>query len=114
MIDIAKNNELNAQLFTLYETYTQPFLSEWIKAFGTNAPPRINEFGIINEECYDADNGILFIGKETNGWDDSDFASGILFRTWMQNISLHGLGSEGHVKRHPNMWYNKHRNGGKP
>ena len=109
MIDIKKNNETNEKLSKLYLRYNDAFLAAYTEAFKAAPPPRINEFGIINTQKYDADNGILFIGKETNGWSDEDFKRGILFREWMRDISLNGLGGRGHVKRHPTVWYNMGR-----
>lgn len=106
MIAVDKNIEFNRGLSALYEEKTKDFLCEWRKAFQGSAPPRLNVFGIIDEEKYDADNGILFIGKETNEWDDKDFAAENFFRPWLRSISLHGLEGHGSVKTHPNMWYN--------
>ena len=86
---------------------TTEFLEEYVKAFKDDlAACRINEFGIIDESRYDADNGILFVCRETNGWSNKDYESGCLFRRWMQNISQNGLEGQGHIKKHPNMWYN--------
>ena len=109
MVDIKKNNEINERLRNLYLRYTDAFLVAYAEAFRADPPPRINEFGIINTRKYDADNGILFIGKETNGWSDEDFNRGILFREWMRDISLNGFDGHGHVKRHPTIWYNMGR-----
>lgn len=110
MIDVARNNETNRKLSELYESYTQEFLKEYEVAFEKPAPPRINEFGIIDVEKYDTDNGILFVGKETNHWDDKDFLNGNLFRAWMQDISRNGLSGHGEtVEKHPTIWYNTGR-----
>lgn len=106
MVNIDISIEINKQLAILYKEHTQVFINEWEKAFCAKQPPRINEFGIIDEQRYDIDKGILFVCKETNGWDDGDYESGTLFRTWMQDITLNGLENRGHIKRHPNMWYN--------
>lgn len=100
------NSAINAKLRTEYLNATDEMLVEWGAAFGETPPCRINEFGIIDEERYDADHGILFICRETNGWSDKDYQSGCLFRGWMQDISRTGLEGRGHVQRHPNMWYN--------
>lgn len=105
MINIVRNQEINAQLSALYGKYTDSYLAAYISAFEDADPPhRINEFGIIDEERYDADQGILFVAKETNGWSNEDYEAGVLFRTWLKNITQHGL--SGHVQRHPIMWYN--------
>lgn len=109
MIDIKKNREINERLSTLYSHYTEEFLEAYAQAFKTDPPPRINEFGIIDTQKYDADNGVLFVGKETNGWSDDDYKRGVLFREWLCDISLNGLDGHGHVKRYPNLWYNMGR-----
>lgn len=107
-IDInAKDNALiNARLTALYKENTAEILKEWSVAFGETPPCRINDFGIINIHRYNTSNGILFIGRETNGWSDEEFESGCLFRSWMHEISQNGLEGHDHIKKHPNMWYN--------
>ena len=105
MIDLDRNRKINAALSTLYERYSAAYLTAYIKAFRDENPPeRINEFGIIDEERYDADNGILFVAKETNDWDNKDFQNGYFFRKWMNSITKQGL--SGHAKEFPLMWYN--------
>lgn len=107
MIDVKLNMEINKRLRSEYQIATAAFLSEWTKAFTEDNPPcRINEFGIIDENRYDANNGVLFICKETNGWSNEDYESDCLFRGWMEDISRNGLEGRGHIKKHPNMWYN--------
>jgi len=106
MVDIERNQQINKALSKLYEQYTPAFLAEWENAFKEPKPPRINEFGIIDERRYDTDNGILFICKETNGWDDKEFLNEPLFREWMNNISLNGLAGRKHIRKYPQMWYN--------
>lgn len=108
MINIEKNNEINKSLSNLYFNYTQDMLSVYKEAYfdDENIPCRINEFGIIDIERYDTDNGILVIGKETNGWSNEDFENGLLFRNWLNDISKNGLENKGHISKHPNMWYN--------
>lgn len=107
MIDAAKNRHINQALSTLYETYRDDYLSAYCAAFRDPDPPRrINEFGIIDVNRYDADAGVLFVAKETNGWDNHEFASGQLFRRWLEDTSRDGLEGTGHAQRHPNMWYN--------
>ncbi len=107
-IDInAKDNALiNARLSALYDERTSEFLTAWSEAFGKKPPVRMNEFGIIDIHRYDTENGILFIGRETNGWSDKDYEEGCLFRGWLRDISQQGLEGRGHIKKHPNMWYN--------
>lgn len=106
MVNLEKNKVINKMLATEYASHKEALLDEWQRAFQEEPPCRINEFGIIDPERYDTDNGILFIGRETNGWDDEEFLSGCLFRGWMEEISKNGLCGHGHIKKHPNMWYN--------
>ncbi len=68
MIDVKKNMEINERLRLEYQTATTAFLDVWTRAFAEDTPPcRINEFGIIDENKYETNNGVLFICKETNG-----------------------------------------------
>lgn len=107
MINIKRNKAINKKLSELYVKNTSEFLSAYKESFDDTQPPnRINEFGIINEEYYDAENGILFVAKETNGWDNKDFENGVLFRSWLNDISINGLSGKGHIEKNPTMWYN--------
>lgn len=97
MIDVKENELLNAKLDTLYKKYTPDFLDEWGKSFSEwikeskeEVPYRMNEFGIVNIQNYDKDNGVLFVAKETNNWENKDFKSGCLFRGWLSNIVEQG------------------------
>lgn len=103
-----RETELNAQLSALYAENTAAFLAAWSAAFGETetAPCRINTFGIIDPNRYHAEPGILFVGRETNGWSNRDYEQGLLFRDWLRDISQSGLQGKGHVTRHPNLWYN--------
>ena len=105
MIDKKRNIEINERLRNLYKKYQKEYLSMYIQKFKDPDPPqRINEFGIIDAERYDTDNGILFIAKETHGWSNEDYSNGIFFRSWLKDMTEHGL--HGHASRHPLMWYN--------
>lgn len=111
MVDKLWNISINQALSELYEKNTESILKEWKNAFCTKnsneVPPcRINEFGIIDIETFDRDNGILFIGKETNGWRNEDYANNDLFLPWIQNIAKGNLPTEGVAKKHPAIWYN--------
>ncbi len=107
MINPEFNREINRKLQKLYLSYSDAYLKAYIEAFKDSAPPpRINEFGIVDVTRYDADKGILFIAKETNGWDNETFTKEIFFRDWMHGISTEGVSCKGHVQKHPTMWYN--------
>lgn len=84
------NEKINKQLAALYRENTQELLREWSIAFLKDTPPhRINEFGIFDPQTYNAQQGILFICRETNGWTNKDYEDGWLFRSWMSGIVLH-------------------------
>ncbi|MBQ7874231.1 MAG: hypothetical protein IJ306_03595 [Oscillospiraceae bacterium] len=104
MIDFKENELINNRLDTLYKKYDLEFIEEWQKVFKDEPPKRLNAFGIINIHKYDMDNGILFICRETNNWKNEDYSKGVLFRSWMCEMTENGLSD--HAKRHPNMWYN--------
>lgn len=107
MINIKLNKDINKKLSELYVENTSEFLNEYKNSFkDIELPNRINDFGIIDVEKYNSDNGILVIGKETNGWDTRDFENGLLFRNWLNDISINGITDKEHISNHPNMWYN--------
>ncbi len=110
MIDINRNIQINAALSALYVKYSAPCLEAYRDAFSDPTPPcRINEFGIVDVSRYDADNGVLFLAKETNDWSNQEFEDGYYFREWMHRMSQEGVGWHEHIKRHPTMWYNMGR-----
>lgn len=90
----SENIILNNRLRALYLNKTNEFLG----VLGDKKQNRINEFGIIDIHNYNADRGILFIGKETNGW-------GVLreetFLDWINDI----ITGQQKTKR-PQIWYN--------
>ena len=106
MINVNKNDEINNALDNLYREYTSSFLNEWQQAFHKSPPCSINKFGIINTQKFDYDNGILFIGKETNNWSDYDYSRGYYFRQWMYEITDASAKNEYWAPRYPRMWYN--------
>lgn len=85
MTDTARNRELNARLEKLYERVQPAFLEEQEKAYGYR-DLRINEFGIISEENYDAGQGILIVLKEPSGWSEKDLQDGFLYREFAHGI----------------------------
>ena len=109
MTDININKELNQKLKNLYGRMADGFLAEYEKAFGDKAPC-INEFGIADEESYDADNGIFVILKETNGWSDKDFRESLTYKDFVYSLIEKGNGiNDGRKKAERvqmNMWYN--------
>lgn len=107
MIDRKENELINCKLRTLYKQYQEEFLDVWEATRRTDTtvsrPYRLNEFGIVDVSRYDAEGGILFVGKELNGWKDEDLRAGWSFLHWIQSIAS--------AQRFPktasvNMWYN--------
>ncbi len=109
MVNTDKNEELNQKLKELYSRITDEFLAEYEKAFNDKAP-RINEFGIADEKCYDTDNGILVILKEANGWRNEDFENGDVYIDFVRAVIEEGSsindGREAAERVKMNMWYN--------
>ena len=107
MINKLENEKINKDLKELYSKYTFEFLKEWKECYGQEPPSRMNEFGIIDVEKYDAENGILVIGRETNGvegWFENN-SDNDLFINWMHYISVEKCG----LPKRPNIWYNTAR-----
>lgn len=98
MINKEANKRVNRELEKLYKSCASEFLSEWSRAFTDTAPESINNFGIVDGEKYDADNGVLFIGKETNNFSQSQYRDWLFWLS--RQSSLRGTNIT------PNMWYN--------
>ena len=103
MINVAENKKKNCNLNKLYEENTEKFLQAWNRHYDFKSPERINEFGIIDVENYDTDNGILFIAKETNGW---DYSKGKTFRSWVEDMAKNNKVTGAIASKHPQIWYN--------
>lgn len=118
MIKVEENKRINEDLKKLYEDNTEKFLELWKECFETEenkkakdfetAPNRINEFGIIDPQKFDTDNGILVIGKETNGWSNKAYTNPDepLFREWLYNMATTQEITGEIAKKHPQIWYN--------
>ena len=106
MIDQTENKRINSELQKVYKEQEEAFLDLWeASRKETDPKPRpfgVNVFGIIDPQRYDTDNGVLFIGKELNGWKDEDLREGCVFLTWMRDIAQTGVFPKGAT---PNMWY---------
>lgn len=104
MIDAKENELCNNVLDTqVYKMYAPELLDVWAKAFDEKPPARVNLFGIVDVERYDPEVGILFVGRETNGWKDADFSNGNWFRQWLCRMTK-CCGPNMDFTR--NMWYN--------
>ncbi len=110
MVNTEKNRTLNTQLEKLYERVQTEFLDEHEQAYGFRIP-RLLRCGIIEEEAYDADQGILIVLKEANDWiDDGTAADGNDFLGFVR--CLIEKGAEINVDRKPAervrmvTWYN--------
>ncbi len=94
-----QNNRTNLKLRELYKEYTVDYL----KVCQEHEFERINEFGIIDVGSYDAENGILFIAKETNGW---DYSKGETYRSWVEEMVKTKTITGEKATKHPQFWYN--------
>lgn len=104
-MDICK--EINKKLSDSYRLHSKEFLEGYESIYhDSNKPSRINEFGIIDESRLDTKQRILVVAKETNGWSNEEFDEGVLFRSWMKEITQHGLEGHDHIRKYPTMWYN--------
>lgn len=95
-----QNERINDQLRILYQQYENDHIAIWQKHFPNNANVIMNHFGIVDVEHYDTDNGVLFICKETRGyegWDEKTFLE------WLRDAVIYqkNLGT-----KYPRMWYN--------
>lgn len=72
MVDPAQNKHINQELKALYKSVEKEFLDEHEKAFGFRYPGLL-DFGIIDEESYDTENGILIVMKEANDWNKANW-----------------------------------------
>lgn len=112
MIDVKRNKALNEELKNLYSSVTDRFIEEYKKAFSadTNPPNHLIEFGIADEESYDAKNGILIILKETNGWNGKDFQDKLTYKDFVRAVIDEGRGinsvRDKSERVQMNMWYN--------
>ncbi len=102
-----ENERINKELRELYLKHTAEHRHTWKKCYGEEPPKRINEFGVIDVKRYDVKNGILVIGRETNGvkgWFERNLDED-LFINWLNKISI----NEGELPSHPSIWYNTAR-----
>lgn len=97
------NKQINKNLRKLYQENTEDYLKVWHKHYNFKTIDRINEFGIIDVESYDADNGVLFVAKETNGW---DYSNGRTFRLWVEDMAKHNKVTGEIASKHPQIWFN--------
>lgn len=74
MVNPTQNKRINQELKALYKRVETDFLDAYEKAFGSRYPG-LHDFGIIDEESYDAENGILIVMKEGNNWEASGYDS---------------------------------------
>ena len=106
MPTVEKNRIINKELSRLYLESSDLLINSWKTITKESPPERINEFGIIDEDRYNAEYGVLFICKETNGWSDEDFNNKLYFRNWMKDITKSGMPERHHIRRNPQMWFN--------
>lgn len=44
------------------------------------------EYGIVDEDAYDAENGILIVLKEANDWSAEDFQDGVTYADYVRDL----------------------------
>ncbi|MBE6606055.1 MAG: hypothetical protein E7635_03360 [Ruminococcaceae bacterium] len=103
MNNYCENKLKNSNLKKIYRENTDKYLKVWREYYSFKSPERINEFGIIDVYSYDDEKGVLFIAKETNGWDYSD---GKTFRSWVEEMAKDNKVTGEIASRHPQIWYN--------
>lgn len=96
------NADINKQLRQMYLDNTTKLLSKWSEYYSLT-DSRINEFGIVDVNAYNYKKGILFIGKETNGW---DFSKGETFLGWISEMAAKKVITGKIASKHPKIWYN--------
>lgn len=98
MKDPKQNAEIGRQLHELCRKARPELLRAFEEANGREAPGMI-EYGIVDEDAYDAQNGILIVLKEANDWSAEDFADGVTYADYVRDL-IDG--------KHPRgaMWYN--------
>lgn len=104
MIKVEENIIINEKLQYLYGVNTKKYLKLWKKHYkDQKAPNSLNNFGIIDPEIFDTDNGILVIGKETRGCNYD-------FLDWVNILSTENVTIDTKDKtiftKYPKMWYN--------
>lgn len=106
MIKTEENIIINENLKKLYKTHTKEYLRMWSNHFykKSGCQCRLNEFGIIDPEKFDAEKRILVIGKETRNW---DYSYEKTFREWLYYLSSPSADLKGKDgTKYPRMWYN--------
>lgn len=106
MVDPAQNKRINQELKALYRSVEAEFLDAHEKAFGFRYPGLL-DFGIIDEESYDAENGILIVMKEANdwnkdNWDEHNYKWGNTYLDFAREMSE----ASGRLGRGMQTWYN--------
>lgn len=98
MIKRERNIEMNAQLQKLYDDNTDAFIKCWECCYENKKANSLCTFGIVDVESYDADNGILFICKETRNWNPDAFD----FFDWLNTMAIDAKAATSR----PQIWYN--------
>lgn len=101
MINSAQNKRINQELNALYKSVEKEFLDAHEKAFGFRYPGLLH-FGIIDEESYDAENGILIVMKEANDWAVADYKSGYTYLDFARDMRNGAVTLEHGMQ----TWYN--------
>ena len=90
--------QITEALHRLYQQAGPELLRAFKEANGREAPGLV-EYGIVDEDAYDVQNGILIVLKEANDWSAEDFQNSVTYADYVRDL-IDG--------KHPRnaMWYN--------
>lgn len=97
-----KNIVINDSLKHLYDEKSYEFIEAWKECYDIkdNRPLKLSTFGIVDTDNYECGNGILFIGKETRGYQED-------FLSWLKTLAVKNKNIDKNNKTtHPQIWYN--------
>ena len=102
MKDPKQNAEITRQLHELYQKAGPALFKAFREANNGREAPGMIEYGIVDEDAYDAQNGILIVLKEANDWSAEDFQESVTYADYVRDL-IDG--------KHPRsaMWYNLSR-----
>lgn len=99
MKDPKQNAEISRQLHELYQKAGPELRKAFREANNGREAPGMIEYGIVDENAYDAQNGILIVLKEANDWSAEDFRKRVTYTEYVRDLI---------DEEHPRsaMWYN--------
>lgn len=91
--------QITELLRELYQKNGPELFKAFREANNGREVPGMIEYGIVDEDVYDAENGVLIVLKEANDWSVEDFRDGVTYADYVRDL-IDG--------KHPRraMWYN--------